>query len=272
MLWVKEFQPVVTPAKPLRVDLSVAVLAALLLAACGGRPHAVTRAEPAAQDSAYLAPPRVDAVRVGPGGVTLSGQAPAGGQVRLATPAGQAMFAPADARGRWTTMLPPAAEPRIFGLSVTTGGRQVQAEGYVLVTPSGQAALLRAGTSAWRIDPAPRPGLRAIDFDRGGGLEVSAAVPPGATVILRLDGRQAAEGRADAAGRYAASLGGTAPIKPGPHQVQIFGDGFSDQAVVRVSPAAPLADGPLRSQLTSAGLRVDWMTPGGGEQSTLLIR
>jgi hypothetical protein len=53
--------------------------------------------------------------------------------------------------------------------------------------------------------------------------------------------------------------------------VQLFGDGFSDQAVVEVSPAAPLAEGPLRSQLTSAGLRVDWMTPGGGEQSTLLI-
>jgi hypothetical protein len=110
-----------------------------------------------------------------------------------------------------------------------------------------------------------------VDFDRGGGLEVSAAVAPGATVILRLDGRQAAEGRADAQGRYKASLGSPTPIRPGTHQVQVFGDGFSDQAVVQVSPAAPLAQGPLRSQLTSAGLRVDWMTPGGGEQSTLLI-
>jgi hypothetical protein len=27
----------------------------------------------------------------------------------------------------------------------------------------------------------------------------------------------------------------------------------------------------LRSQLTPAGLRVDWMTPGGGVQSTLLV-
>jgi hypothetical protein len=27
----------------------------------------------------------------------------------------------------------------------------------------------------------------------------------------------------------------------------------------------------LRSQLTPAGLRVDWMTPGGGVQTTLLI-
>jgi hypothetical protein len=40
---------------------------------------------------------------------------------------------------------------------------------------------------------------------------------------------------------------------------------------VQVTPAAPLAQGPLRSQLTSAGLRVDWMTPGGGVQSTILV-
>jgi len=39
----------------------------------------------------------------------------------------------------------------------------------------------------------------------------------------------------------------------------------------QVTPAAPLVDGPLRSQLTSAGLRVDWMTPGGGVQSTILV-
>jgi hypothetical protein len=244
----------------------------LLLAACGARPPAMPHAaDPAAQDAAYLASPRADGVRAGPDGVTLLGQAPAGGKVRLATPAGQAMFATADAHGRWAIALPPAPEARIFGLSMTVDGRQAQAEGYVLVTASGQAALLRAGASAWRIDPPARPGLRAIDFDRGGGLEVSAAVPPGATVIVRLDGRQAAEGRADATGRYAASLGSSAPIRPGAHQVQVFGDGFSDQASVQVTAAAPLADGPLRSQLTSAGLRVDWMTPGGGEQSTLLI-
>ncbi len=90
-------------------------------------------------------------------------------------------------------------------------------------------------------------------------------------MILRLDDRQVAESRADASGHYDVSLGSPEPIRPGAHQVQIFGDGFSDSALVQVSPAAPLAQGPLRSQLTSAGLRVDWMTPGGGEQSTLLL-
>ncbi|HZZ33569.1 MAG TPA: hypothetical protein VFE10_16430, partial [Phenylobacterium sp.] len=180
-------------------------------------------------------------------------------------------FATADAHGRWTIGLPGAAEPRIFGLSAAEPGRLVQAEGYVLVTPHGQVALLRAGAGALRIDAPTKPGLRAIDFDRGGGVEVSMQVPPGATVIVRLDGRQAAEGRADAAGRYVASLGSQSPIAPGAHQLQAVGDGFTDHVTAQLSPAAPLAQVPLRSQLTAAGLRVDWTTPGGGVQSTLIV-
>lgn len=257
------------PAKP----QILAVAALVLLAGCGGRPGAggAEGSDPAAQEATYLNPPRVDTVRSGPGGLVLAGVAPAGGKVRLATPTGQALFAPVDARGRWTLALPPAEAPRIFGLSVAVGRRQAQAEGYVLVTPTGQAALLRAGAGALRIDPPARPGLRTVDFDRAGGMEVSAAAAPGATVILRLDGRQVGESRTGPDGRYHASLGSPTPIKPGAHEVQVFGDGFSDQATVQVSPAEPLAAGPLRSQLTPAGLRVDWMTPGGGVQSTVLV-
>lgn len=258
----------------------MAIAAALglsALSACGGRAPAPPEGD-ATQEATYLAPPRVETARAGPdglatGGVTLIGVAAPGGRVRLSTPAGEARFAPADAAGRWTITLPPAVEARVFGLSVALKGRSAQGEGYILVTPGGQAALLRAGASALRLDPAAKPGLRAVDFDRGGGMEVSAAVPAGATVTLQLDGRQVAQGRADKAGRYEVSLGTQTPIRPGAHQMQLFGDGYSliDQAQVQLSPAAPLANGPLRSQLTPAGLRVDWMTPGGGVQSTLLV-
>ena len=259
-------------AKPLNVRTALGLLAALALSACGGKPAHVAEGEDAGSaETSYLAPPRVEAVRAGAGGLVLSGTAPAGGKVRLAAPSGQAMYAPVDAKGHWAIALPPAQQPRIFGLSASVRRRQAQAEGYVLVTPAGQAALLRAGAGALRIDRPAQPGLRAVDFDRGGGLEVSASAPPGATVILRLDGRQAAEGRADAAGRYEASLGSPTPIRAGAHQMQLFGDGFSDQATVQLNAGPPLADGPLRSQLTSAGLRVDWLTPGGGVQSTLLV-
>ena len=206
-------------------------------------------------------------------GLSLAGAATPGGQVRLASPAGEARFATVDAQGRWTLVLPPAEDPRIFGLSVAMKGRSAQAEGYVLVTPTGQGALLRAGAGAERIDPPRQRGLRSLDFDRGGGLEVSAQAVPDSTVIVQLDGRQAAQGRADPAGGYRVSLGAQSPVKPGTHLIQLFGDGFSllDQVRVQMTPAGALAQGPLHSQVTAAGLRVDWMTPGGGVQSTLLI-
>ena len=245
----------------------------LALAACGAKPPATAAAAEGADAGAhdYLSPPQVDTVRAGPGGVTLAGSATAGGKVRLASPAGLATFSNADAHGHWAIALPPSSEVRVFRLSASAGGRQTQAEGYVLVTPLGQAALLRAGASAVRIDAAPRPGLRAIDFDRGGGMEVAVQTAPGATVILHLDGRQAAEGRADANGRYEVSLGSPAPIRPGHHQIRVSGDGFADQITAEISAAQPLAQDFLRSQLTPAGLRVDWTTPGGGVQSTLLV-
>jgi hypothetical protein len=261
----------VVPAKP---SLAV-LLALLLLAGCNGKPLATAAVEPAAsEDPADLTPPMPDAVLATADGLSLSGSAPAQARVRLATPQGEALTTVADARGRWTMALGPVPDVRIFGLSATAKGRQIQSEGYVLVTAGGQAAVLRAGAGARRIDAASRPGLRAIDFDRGGGLEVSASAAPGATVILKLDGRQAAEGRTDSAGRYDASLpsaGSQTRILPGAHQAQVFGDGFSDGVSFQVAAAAPLAQGPLRSQLTPAGLRVDWMTPGGGVQSTILV-
>lgn len=254
---------------------ALVLLPLLLLAACGGKSRPPGGGGAAADEAGYLAPPEPDRVRPdAAGGILLSGHAPPGAKVRLATPAGEAMFVTAGPQGRWTLALTPSAQPRIYGLSATVGSRQAQAQGYVLVTPKGEAAVLRAGAGALRVDGGPAAGLKAIDFDRGGGLEISAAAMPGATVILRLDGRQIAMGRADPAGHYTVSLPGPgqpSPVRPGRHLIQAQGDGFADSATVLVSPPAPLAQGPLSSQLTPAGLRVDWMTPGGGVQSTILL-
>jgi hypothetical protein len=262
----------VVPGKP---SVAFAVLAALVLSSgCNGEPLATAKDAAGAEDLGYLAPPMPDTVQAVGSGWALSGSAPPGSQVRLATPQGQALNAVADAHGRWTVALGPAADARIFGLSATTRGRQIQSEGYLLLTPSGQAAILRAGAGARRIDAGKAPGLRAIDFDGGGGVQISAAAPPGATLIVRLDNRQVAEGRTDVKGLYEVGLptaGAQSRILPGAHDVQVFGDGIADSLGFQVTPAAPLADGPLRSQLTPAGLRVDWMTPGGGVQSTILV-
>ncbi|WP_395443792.1 hypothetical protein [Caulobacter sp. UC70_42] len=49
------------------------------------------------------------------------------------------------------------------------------------------------------------------------------------------------------------------------------GEGGETAIAVAVSPAAPLVNGPVRADRTAAGWRVDWMTPGGGIQTTYLI-
>ena len=254
--------------------LSLALAAAVLLPiACRGKPSSTAADRGAALEGAYLAPPEPDAVRADARGVVLSGVAPAGSRVRLASPSGQASFAAADAAGRWSFALGVLSQPSIFGISAIAGPRAVQGQGYLLVTPTGQAAVLRAGAPALRLDARPGAGLRTLDFDAGGALEVSAMAPPKATVILRLDGRQVAEGRADDNGRFTASLpaSGQPGLRPGPHRLDAVGDGFADTASPQLTPAPPLAEGPLRSQLTPAGLRVDWLTPGGGVQSTILV-
>ncbi|HEV2533483.1 hypothetical protein [Phenylobacterium sp.] len=243
--------------------------AALALAGCGRTPPRRTDAPSSAAGSDYAAPPSVDLVRNEAAGPRLSGTAPPGVQVRLGSPAGVAVSAWSDTAGHWTLRLAPAAGPRIFGLSETLGGRQAQAQGYVLLTPQGPAALLRAGAGAIRLDPRRGPGLGAIDFDAEGGAVVSGVAPADTPVFVRLDGRQAAQARADGQGRYAIAL--SQPIPGGTHTVEVNGDNFEAAAKVAVTPAEPLVAGPLRSQFTKGGLRIDWRTPGGGVQSTLLL-
>jgi hypothetical protein len=245
--------------------------AALVLAGCGGRRTvAVTGAEGAGAGvgaADYLAPPTPLGIETKGEGLSLWGSAPAGGRARLATPDGKALFADVDPEGRWRLALGPLAAPQIYGLSATAKGRTVQAQGYILVGPRGPAALLRAGAAAWRIDRPEGSGLRSLDYDRAGGGAVSATVPIRATVRLELDGRQVAEGRADADGRFEVAL--PEPVRPGVHRLRLVGDGFTDSVTVQITP--PLAQGPMRSQFTAASLRADWMTPGGGVQSTILF-
>src|SRR6185503_2734951 len=102
----------------------------LLLGACDGKPLSPPddEAAAAADDPVYLSPPMPDAVQAVGEGWRLSGAAPPLAQVRLASPQGEALTATADARGRWAIVLRPSAEARIFGLSATAKGRQLQSE------------------------------------------------------------------------------------------------------------------------------------------------
>jgi hypothetical protein len=247
------------------------IAAALLLAACGGEAPRVpiTPKKEPASEVGYATPPMVSRIETTAAGVILTGSAPAGAPVRLASPEGASLSASADNKGIWRLTMAPAAAPRLFGLSTTQGARTIQAQGYLLLTPEGLGYQLRAGAGAIRIGTVAAPAITAFDFDREGAAMVSGVAPAGTAITVRADGRQSADGRATAAGRFAISL--TQPLTPGVHVIKVFNDGAEKSATIDTSPAASLTDGPFRSSGTPAGLRVDWMTPGGGVQSTVII-
>lgn len=219
-------------------------------------------------DGGYVLPPAVVEASPSAGTVLLRGAAPAGAEVRLAAPGGQGETTRADGEGRWRMQVATGAAAQIFGLSAQDGGgRRVQAQGYVLVGPRGQTALLRAGAGALRLDRPAGSRIAAVDFDAEGGALVSGWAAAGTDVAVRLDGRSLGEARTDPDGRFSFAI---SRLSAGPHQIEATGVEFTDAVGFDATPAAPLVDGPLRSQLTQRGLRADWLTPGGGVQSTLL--
>lgn len=251
--------------------IAALIVATLALAACGegAAPVIVPKAAAPAPAPAYLTPPNVTSARAGPARIALGGVAPPNSRVRLATPQGEAAYAQADAKGVWSLALPAAADARIFGLSATVGPRTAQGEGYLLLTPAGEAVMLRAGAGAIRIGRQGRSGVDAVDFDREGGAVVSGRAPANAELRIHIDGDQTAEGRADAQGRYAVAL--AQPISAGTHQIDVFGDAAENSVSIDARPAAPISSGPFRAAAVTGALRIDWMTPGGGVQSTLLL-
>ncbi len=220
-------------------------------------------------ERAYWAPPTlVSASRVSGGRIGLIGTGDPGSRIRLATPSGQVTLATADSRGFWRMVIPGATELRLFGLSMSQAARTIQAQGYLAATPGGEFGQLRAGAGALVI-PRSGAGLRisAIDFDAQGAAVVSGFGVPSRPVAVAVDGEARGGEPADGAGRFTMGL---EPLSPGDHSLAVTQGAAHAQAVVSVSPAAPLA-GPFRAERTQTGWRIDWLTPGGGIQTTLLV-
>ena len=253
--------------------LTVSVLTGPLLAGCGRQAGDGAVAHSASAEGDYLPPPSLSGVTLAPGGrLSLTGEATSGLIVRLATPAGQILYSPADEHGQWRVEIAEAGEPRLFGLSMAdkAGKRAVQAQGYLAILPGGQAAQLRAGAGATVYGAAP-DGVRipALDYDRQGGAVVAGVATPGATIGVRVDGVQRGQNTTDAEGRFEVSL--SEPLAHGDHQIEASDGERQARTVAPVSPAPTLSTGPYRAERVSLGWRIDWMTPGGGVQSTIVM-
>ena len=251
--------------------LMAAAVALAVLAACNGAGRAPAEAPKAETEASggYVAAPMLASARTAGGETVLEGTARPGARVRLGEPRGGETFAVADESGRWRMRLPAPAEPKIFGLSMAMDGRVVQAQGYILLNPAGRAALLRAGAGATAPGEPGSPRIAAFDFDREGGAVVSGVATPNAALSVRVDGRPSGAGRSGVDGRFNLAL--AQPITGGVHEIEIVGDAFRSAVAVDARPAAPLTAGPFRAVAGADGLRADWLTPGGGLQSTWIL-
>ncbi len=256
-----------------KTTLFFASLAAAWLLAVSGcdQPVNVTNAETGANAApGYPSPPELTGAAPTPSGLQLHGVATPNVAVRLATPAGPAGLTDADADGRWRLVVPASGSPRLFSLSMAEGGRVVQAPGYLFVAPNGSAALLRAGGGSTLLDGGTtRPSLQTLDYDDKGAATLAGRAGPGESVSLRVDGVERGQSQADADGRFVLAL--NMPLTPGDHDFDLASP--TGEVEVRASISGLVALGPslFAAAAVAGGWRIDWLTPGGGEQTTVIL-
>lgn len=245
----------------------------LLLSACGESRQPPWKAAqpkaPPAAETRYLPAPAVAEAVPAEGGVRLSGQAAPGAKVMLGTPTGETLSAVADGEGRWTVLAPTPGEVVLYGLFMLDGQRKVNAEGYLLLTPDGRAAELRSGGGARVLAAGSRPPrILAIDFDRDGGAVVSGIGTPRADLGLRIDRNAGGTAMVSEEGRFSIVL--VRPLPQGEHEFEVSGEGGEDSVTVGIRRPDPLGEAVYRATPVGGGWRIDWRTPGGGVQTTLL--
>ncbi len=249
------------------------VVPVLLLSACGeGRQPLWKSVQPKAAPAAetrYLPAPAVAEAVPGAGGVRLSGQAAPGARVMLGTPTGETLSAVADDKGRWSVAAPTPDAVALYGLFMLDGQRKVNAEGYLVLTPDGRAAELRSGGGARVLEPpSRRPRILAIDFDRDGGAVVSGVGAARADLGLRIDRNAGGNAMVSDQGRFSVVL--VRPLPQGEHEFEVAGEGGEDRITVATRRPDPLGEAVFRATPVGGGWRIDWRTPGGGVQTTLL--
>jgi hypothetical protein len=265
------------PIRPAAIDILACVLAVVGVGACTARVPAAPPRETAANaaggpsESDYLEPPTLAtaAPRHG-GGFLLTGRAGAGDRVMLATPSGGAIAAVTGPDGLWRINLPMSATPRLFSLSEIRRGRKLLSDAYIVVTPRGVVAELRSGAGAFvRPGPGARPAILAVDFDSKGGAVVSGRAAPRATVELSVDGVRRGGGAAEVDGAFSFAL--DAPLSFANHRFELADGARRAVAQIPLSPAPLPAGAAYRVVAIPGGWRIDWTTPAGGPQATVLM-
>jgi hypothetical protein len=241
-----------------------------VLSACGAEGGFPTTAG-ADPDPGYRAAPQLTGVARDDGGLTLRGKARAASRVMMVSAAGERVDTTAEGAGRFTARLGSVSEPALYRLAEEGDGQRVEAEGLVAVLPGGdpRAVLLRPGAGALAFDGGGSTvRVTAVDYDSGGAAVVSGLAPAGGPVRVLIDGQLAVEGLAGPNGRFSLTL--PKPLAPGGRTLQVVTAKALAAASVTITAPAPPADAPYVASAQGGGWRIDWKTPGGGPQTTLL--
>jgi hypothetical protein len=170
-------------------------------------------------------------------------------------------------------MLKPTPVPRLFALMAKSGDRMLRGEGALLQNPAPAAAalLLRAGAPSVSLTHgAGELTLEAVDFDSG-GLAIAGHGRPHAGLRLSLEGQPAAAGQVEESGAFDL-LAVQGDLKPGLHRLRLADDAGAEVSVqIDATPSTPADDAPYAVRPVAGGWRVDWSTPGGGSQSSVIF-
>ena len=148
----------------------------------------------------------------------------------------------------------------------------VQAVGYLFLAPDGVVARLKAGGGT-EAPPPSGVGLAplALDFDNQRAATLSGVAAPQQTVSVRVDGVERGQAVSNAKRRFVIQL--SQPLAVGAHAFDLVGvgGGVDVRFSVTIDAPAPLANTTYAASRFGNGWRVDWITPGGGEQTTLIL-
>jgi hypothetical protein len=243
-----------------------------LLASCGPKPAAPVNATESVTETGpdyRLAPELRGGGSTADGRLQLVGSAIPGAVVRLYSPGGAQQFATADDQGRWRFTLAPSAAPRLLSLSMSDNGRVLQAMEYLFVAPDGVVARLRAGGGT-QAPARGQTGLAALalDYDKQRAVTLSGVAAPREAVTVRVDGVERSQGSGDSNGRFVLAL---QPLAAGAHDFELLGAAQQIHFSATVDAPAPLGRATFAAQKAGQAWRIDWVTPGGGEQTTLVL-
>jgi hypothetical protein len=160
------------------------------------------------------------------------------------------------------------AAPELQGAKLAKGGA-MELDGSAnpgvavrLATPGGATQFATADAQGhWRMTLAPSGSPRLFGLSMLAGARVVQAM---GYIFVAPDGAVA-----DRTGRFTLPL--NEPLDAGAHGFDLTSASGEQQFAVTIDTPQPLTQGPFVAARQGRAWRIDWRTPGGGEQTTLVL-